>query len=332
MRKSNSNLFWLFCLLALPAWSATAETVSEEAARMFRQAQQSADVERDLQQGQGANDARAQRLFVQARNGQGRMPVDAVEQARLDAASSRLKDAMSNASPEGKILLAQNDAAPAARSALAEKLVPANEVTIADVAGAKPEPMRATPLEDPKKKVGDSTVINCSGAAFFDSKEAIGVFSDDVVVQNPQFHITCDTLEVFMKKEGEAKKDAPPAPAHGAAPALPGDKPAGNSMADSGIERAIAKGRKVVIQKLNAAGAIQIGVCRHATYEGSSGDIILRDFPQVQDGGRVVTATDRSTEIILRQNGQFETKGPHKTELSRVNPKPAAAAVAPANP
>jgi lipopolysaccharide export system protein LptA len=319
MRRSNSNLFWLVCSLALPQLATAVESPSEEAARMFRQANESAAVERGLQQENGARDERTQRLFAQARANQGKVAVDPGEQAKLDEASLRLKEAMSNASPEGKILLAQNNASPAQKPSLADKVVPAHEVTISDVASAKPEPLRPTSLE-PAKKDADRTVINCSGAAFFDSKEAIGVFSDDVVVQNPQFNINCDTLEVFMKKEDAKKEPAAPAPG-----ALPGEKPPGNGMADSGVERAIAKGRKVIIQKLNATGQLQIGICRHATYEGSTGDIILRDFPQVQDGGRVVTATDRTTVITLKQNGEFETKGPHRTELSKTQPAPQAA-------
>ena len=321
MRISNLKFLWLGYALAWPVSQSLAETPAEEAARMIRQAQQSSREEGQSSRGDVSQTQRATQLLAQARATQGNTPGDSAEQARLDAAAGRLNNALGNASPEAKVLIAQSSSAPAMRAPSADKVVPAEAVSIADVASAKPEPMRATPLEPEKRKDdGKTTTITASGAAFFDSKESIGVFTDDVVVNDPQFHITCDVLEVFMKKGSvDGKPAAQPAPAvdPNAPRPLPGEGPGSGGFKDSGVDKAIAKGRKVVIQKVSDTGEAQIGVCRHATYDGKTGDIILKDWPQVQDGSRTVTATERSTVMTLKQNGQFEAVGRYRTVLGK---------------
>ena len=212
----------------------------------------------------------------------------------------------------GKMLMVEQDA-PARQATLADKLVPAEEVTILDVVGAKPEPMKATPLAG-EKVLADATRIT-GHSSFFDMNTSHGIFTEDVVVKNPKLHINCDTLEFFLYKDGSAKAEA--APSTSAAP-LPGETPKEKALGDSGIEKAIAQGRKVVIQNLNAAGDMQFGICRHATYDGETGDIVLRDGPQIQLPGRVVTATDPATYMVLKQNGEFKVEGLHTSVFSKV--------------
>jgi len=285
-----------------------------------------------------ARHARAEQLLAQARTSTGGAGagVSTSQQAVLDAASSRLDSAVSNVSDQGKALLAQNAQTPAMKAPGPDKIVPASEVTITDVAGAKPAPMKATPLAKPVSEA-EKTVITSTGAAYFDSKQAMGVFTDDVVVQHPQFHITCDVLEVYMRKEGEAAPAPAPRRDPQTPPPLPGESPRNDGLGDSGVERAIAKGRKVVIQKLSETGDIQIGICRHATYDGASGDIIMRDYPQVQRGRNVVIATDSSTVMTIKPNGELKTAGPTRVDLlpsdgkdkKKDNQTPASASVNP---
>lgn len=84
---------------------------------------------------------------------------------------------------------------------------------------------------------------------------------------------------------------------------------------ESDIKFAIARGRMVTIEKLTENGEIQIGHAKHATYDGATGNITLRDFPQVQRGSNLQIATDPSTVMVLKQNGALDTKGPSRTEI-----------------
>lgn len=318
MIKNKQTYRYIPVFLALSSSLMLAENDIQQTSRFLQQAQQSrAENLRTARAEAGnVNAALAEKLLEQAKATDGELP----NNPTANAAGEKLKQVMSTASPEAKILIAQSNNAAASTAPPASRVVPKEEVSITDVANAKPKPLRPTSLEPEDKKAAKNvTVITASGAAFFDSKESIGVFTEDVVVKDPRFNITCDVLEVFMKKQ---KPEGAAAPANAAADA--------GTMQDADIDRAIAKGRKVVIQKLNEEGKLQIGICRHATYEASTGDIILRDFPQVQSESRSATATDRSTVITLKNNGQFEVKGPHTTVLGKSQDNKSTAPGAPA--
>lgn len=277
------------------------------------------------------------------------------EQQRQAESGTRLSEAMSQLSPAGKAILAQTAAAPAMRA-------PVEPVT-----GTAPLPVKRTATEDkqagvvktaPVQKEKDGapkgepqhTVIECQGAAYFDSKHGLGVFTDDVVVVHPQFHLTSDVLEVYMKKDKaqEEKAGAPGEAAKGAAspsgktasdllaagasdkPAAAPDKPTQESM-ESGIETAIAKGRRVVIRKASETGELQVGICRHATYIGATGDIVMRDYPQVQRGQKTVRGTAPNTVLTLKQNGELLTSGPTAVDLVQEEPAKAPPPAASAN-
>jgi lipopolysaccharide export system protein LptA len=172
-----------------------------------------------------------------------------------------------------------------------------------------------TSLADPNTAGGVKTTITCTGATFFDANKMIAIFSDNVEVRHPQFFISCDELEVHMVKEdgakpGAAAKAKPPNPA----PAAPPVEVATPENA-TGVKFAIARGRMVVIEKLTETGELQVGKCRHATFEGSTEDMLLRDFPQVQRGNTLQVATDPSTTMTIKKNGQFSASGPSRTDI-----------------
>jgi hypothetical protein len=60
---------------------------------------------------------------------------------------------------------------------------------------------------------------------------------------------------------------------------------------------------------------VQVGHAKHATYDGATGDILLRDFPQVQRGQHLQIATSPATTMTLKQNGALNTRGPSRTEI-----------------
>lgn len=289
------------------------------------------------------------------------------EQAVTEAAGKqRMAEALNGLSPEGKALLAQSsEAAPLLKVPTA---APAGGAAAPAAAGGpKPRPLKPEPLTEPPPPDSKQTVI-VGDLTFFDSGNNIAVFVGNVVVDSPQFHITCDEFEVHMRKQA---KDAPadgkpgpdgktsakgagtakagpaaakgtPAPKAGTTPApkpdvrtlavtapatVPGSadgKPAkpvynADNPADNSIESAIAKGRKVVIIKHNPDGKIQIGQSRYAYYDGNTGDITLRQSPQVQDGDDLHIALEPTTVMILTQAGALHTTGRATTKLMQQN-------------
>ncbi|MEZ0385530.1 MAG: hypothetical protein ACAI34_00585, partial [Verrucomicrobium sp.] len=310
-----------------------------EATRVLERARANGQTEAQRRAREQATDSRrAENLLYQAETEtpKGSSPEEVARQTNAD---SRLNRAISTISPEGKALLAQSESViPTLRvpDPVPVRPAPATStkpsVLTAVGPGPKPTPIKPTPLTPVAKKEPDKTIINATGpdsASYFDGSKAMGVFTGDVEVTHPQFHLTCDTLEVYMIKEGEVKKDEKPAAAAvpltasqlAAQDAAGTGKPgaaapaAKEGQANSNIKQAIAKGRKVVINKLSETGEVQIGTCRHATFVGATGDMIMRDFPQVQKGTNLILATDASTVITILNNGQLKTQGPTTTKI-----------------
>ena len=182
------------------------------------------------------------------------------ERALIEDVNRKLEPALSRVEPEGRALVAQSSAAPAMRApestSAAAQPVRARAV---DEEGAAPIPLvrakrdsEAAPPTAPGGKTdaaGDSHIdIVCQGALYFDSAQSMAVFTDDVVVNHPQFHLTSDELQVYMLKEGETKPKEVPPPK----PPVPGEAPKPKS--DTSVKQAIATGRKVVIQKRSETG------------------------------------------------------------------------------
>jgi len=338
----------------------------------------------------GTDGATLDGLAQQAQRALAQAP-DTGQQNRMAADGRKLEDTLKTLSPEAQKLLSQSNALPAMRApdpdaaTAAVKTAPAVPAAAAPKAapvGADEKGNGAKPGEAPAKK--DNNVhITSQGAAYFDSREAIGVFTDDVVVNHPGFQLFCEQLEVYMLKDDEKKKmeeeqakkkqqQAPAAKPGGTAISAPGTptliggvltsttaartanpdevapvaapaaKPADAAPAskepepDNTIRQAIARGPKVTIVKNTETGEPQIGVCRTATYIGENGDIIMRDMPLVQRDNNVHYATDPSTYMIIKQNGELKTFGPAKTDIiqkeEKKGPAPAGAAVAPVTP
>jgi lipopolysaccharide export system protein LptA len=171
------------------------------------------------------------------------------------------------------------------------------------------------------------TVIDCN-RLFFDPDSGFGVFVDDVVLVHPEFNLNADELEVYMNKEEtkeEPKDDAngagAPAPSKGptagelardgAAEAKPGvGEPAPSQRKVGGnIKTAIARGRKVLITKMSPEGIPQTGIGREAVYDGATGDMILRGWPQIQKGNNLTVAKEPTTYFIIKANGHFHAEG-----------------------
>jgi hypothetical protein len=315
--------------------SREAMKTAQEASRVLTEAKANgiADLQRRAQELPQAQ--RLETMVAEARQNGATEPSYA-ERAQTAESSARMQSAMKGLAPEGKTLLAQSNAAPTMRSPdevpVASPAVKASPLTTGG-SGPKPQPLKATPLEEKPKTPPQETVIT-AGSVFFDSREGFGVYVDSVVVNDPRFHMTCDELQVYMNKDEEkkgpdGKPTAAPTPppakqptasellANGAA-----DKPASASDkkddGNSSLKRAIAKGRKVVINKMSDKGELQTGIGREADYDGKTGDMILRGWPQIQEGRNLTVAKEPSTYFLIKANGQFQAFG-GRSETRLVN-------------
>ena len=184
-----------------------------------------------------------------------------------------------------------------------------------------PEP-DTKPVVSVTREIKTDIVIECEGQAYFNSAEQIVVFEEDVVVKHPGFHIECEELEVFLKGNPvnvlgtqeaavPGKGSAKGAPAAAAA-AAPGTGTGTGDASDS-VDKIFAKGknRLVALTKFSSDPSKNIRAkCGWATYDSASGDLILHDWPVLNQGNVSVQSTAKDTIIYVRANGDFEASGP----------------------
>jgi hypothetical protein len=308
-------------------------TSAAEAKRVLEQARANRETEATRSADAAATSKRMDAVAQRVKDSGATQPSFAEQQKDAES-RKRLSDAMSRVGPEGKAILAQSGAAPSLRApddsnAPTKPAGTKASPLTSSGPGPKPQPLKATPLA-PTEKQPSRTVID-AGSSFFDSKAGFGVFVDDVVLNHPEFHLTADELEIYMNKD-ESDKDAdkdgdgkaapgassaPKGPTagelaqDGAATSTPGKgEPAPSERKVGGnIKTAIAKGRKVLITKMSLEGIMQTGLGREAVYDGATGDMTLRGWPQIQKGPNLTVATEPSTYFIIKANGNFQALG-----------------------
>jgi lipopolysaccharide transport protein LptA len=154
-------------------------------------------------------------------------------------------------------------------------------------ADAKKKPGFLNPMGERPK--GSKTEITASEEASFDNEKSIAEFKGRVVVKDPQFTLTCDTLTVKLGKDR------------------------------NGIEVAEAKGNVIVVQELEKSKSPMekaIGRAGHMTYKPDSGEVTLRDWPSIQQGINNQVATEAGTIMYLRSSGESRTVGGSKTVIT----------------
>jgi lipopolysaccharide transport protein LptA len=139
------------------------------------------------------------------------------------------------------------------------------------------------------RPAGAKTEITATKESTFDSEKNIAEFTGRVVVRDPQFTLTCDRLKVSLSTDRK------------------------------GIAVAEAQGNVIIVQeksdpKNNAQQAI--GRAGEVTYKPDSGEVVLRDWPSIQQGINNQVATEQSTIMILRSSGQSRTIGGSKTLIT----------------
>jgi lipopolysaccharide transport protein LptA len=154
-------------------------------------------------------------------------------------------------------------------------------------ADSKKKPSFLSPMGERPK--GAKTEITASEEASFDNEKNVAEFKGGVVVKDTQFTLSCDTLTVKLAKDR------------------------------GGIEVAEARGKIVVVQATDPAKPNQekaIGRAGHMTYKPDTGDIILREWPSIQQGINNQVATEVGTVMYLKSSGESRTVGGSKTVIS----------------
>lgn len=224
-----------------------------------------------------------------------------VKRQAVDAAKGLLPEArkwLKPATPAGTAPAAEPGAAPAAPA-------------------TGPQPQALPPLADPAAKAPEPTVVIEADEAVFNLREAVFVYTGHVRARHPQFYIECDELVVELQREEKAdEKEAKREPEE---KKLPGKKSADSAITaedeprDGGIRKAVATGSTVLIEKRNAEGEIQMGKCRKAVYDGTSGAITMSNYPQVQRGNILHMATQPDTLMVFEKDGRLRTTGRPRT-------------------
>lgn len=214
-------------------------------------------------------------------------------------ASAALEEAKTNLSPEGTRRLSQPIPAP-------------SFVAVAAPPSPDPKPRKA-PKIAPKKK--DETIITTGpeGTGIFDGNRKIAIFADatdGVILDNPRIQINCEELEIHFK-DGPTSSGT-----ETATEGADSDKKPDTMLESSSIDVAYARGKRVILQKKHADGKIQIGQCREAVYDGKTGDLVLKIWPQIQEDDHTVVARAASTRILILRDGRLRFVGPTETKVS----------------
>lgn len=136
--------------------------------------------------------------------------------------------------------------------------------------GSKPRPKNAR------------TIIDNEDGAWFDDTTNALEFKGNVVVNDPQFHLFCDRLYAVMNANRQ------------------------------GLQKIIATGKVVIEQEnTNDQGNVVKTIARagEAVYEPATGDITLKEWPQIQQGMNCQVAIEEGTSMILNNKGTFRTLG-----------------------
>ncbi len=110
-----------------------------------------------------------------------------------------------------------------------------------------------------------------------DEKGAV-IFTGNVDMKHIDFRLRCDDLLILMEK-GETE------------PGIP-------------FKQAIAVGKRVVMERINAKGVKELGLSRKVVFNPRTGDIILSGgHPSLQSGKILIKTTSQNAIIILKKDG-----------------------------
>lgn len=175
--------------------------------------------------------------------------------------------------------------------------LPVDIPNIGGVPVPQPDEGADTVIERKARSDAGKMRIVCQGASFYDKSGNVMLFENQVEARHPGFLIQCEEMEVFLETgaiapEGQESRN----------PAVNRDS--------AGIRRAVAKGmgRQVDLVRYTPKGEL-VGKCGLVIFDGRTGDIELRDWPEVSNGKFTRRAATKESVIIIRQNGEHKTTG-----------------------
>ncbi|MBU3664432.1 MAG: hypothetical protein FGM15_00945 [Chthoniobacterales bacterium] len=150
-----------------------------------------------------------------------------------------------------------------------------------------PDPLGLGPLAQ-DRPMGSKTEITAQKEATFNEAENTAVFVGSVRVNDPSFLLSSDKLTVKLTADR------------------------------SGIERAIAEGRVVIVQqtKEGETDKAATGRAQRAEYIPAKGSITLTGSPEIQQGINRHIATSPGTRMTLNRDGKATTDGPSRTVIT----------------
>jgi len=163
-------------------------------------------------------------------------------------------------------------------------------LALASIAAAQtgPDPLGLGPLAD-ARPLGSKTEITAQQEAIFDEQKNTAIFIGSVRVTDPSFLLSADRLTVLLTADR------------------------------SGIERAIAEGNVVIVQRTADEGDENkgaVGRAQRAEYIPSAGRATLSGNPQIQQGINRHIAASPETRMILHRDGRASTVGPSRTVIT----------------
>lgn len=171
------------------------------------------------------------------------------------------------------------------------------------------------PVAKPSKRTPGPTEITAREATF-DNRTREASFTGEVVVKDPEFGLSCEKLNIYLRKPAEA-------PSVGAAP---NPKPQNGADAGSGIEKAIAEVDVIItMEKPDANGKPQryIGRGKKAIFDNASGVLTLSGWPQIAESvsgsvSKQILSREEGCVIIIDRAGKIDVKGYHTSTLKEV--------------
>ena len=229
-------------------------------------------------------------------------------------AQTPAQDALKRPIAESGLLqqIDQINAADTRKNTAATATKPVPRALPVDPRKAVPTPDPTEPAAAPSKKDKGPTEITSDNVTF-DNRTHVAIFTGNVIVTDPEFHLTCNKLTAYLKHDEPNAAAAP--------------KPAAKADADDknpppkkgGLERAVAEGNVFIVQeKQDADGnpSRSTGKSKFADYDARTGDVVLKGSPTVHQGMNECIATSEGTVMTLNRDRNMKVDGPSRTVIT----------------
>lgn len=183
---------------------------------------------------------------------------------------------------------------------------------------SSPDPWKLSLGSSKPRPKNARTIIDNDDGAWFDDATSSLEFKGNVVVRDPQFKLFCDKLYVVMNpnRQGVQKIVATAIPKNSFA-----NSTSTNSVSSNNILSAASTGYVTLEQEnTNDQGEFVKTIARagEVTYEPATGNLTLKQKPEIQQGANCQVATEDSTIMILNKKGTSQTIG--KSQIIVVDP------------